>query len=190
MYKKKGDANVLRKIVMSVVFGLCLLVSGTALANGNMPKEKCNGNRDCYEKGTNLDKNWQEKMKQKQQILLSLVNKYTPEKKKEWEAVIKERNLLMQKWLSPQFAEKREQWKKENMGNVEDLHKQYEEGKITKEEFLKQIHKGKELGHWKIYQELKESLKNHDDQKTAQLLNRLLVHYKQKNEKLKAVMKS
>lgn len=182
----------MRKKWIGIMLGLCLVMPGIASANGHMTEGKCRGtNEDCLEKRSHhmMDKNWQEKMKQKQQLLLTLVNKYTPEKKKEWEAVIKERNNLIKKWSSPEFAKKRQQWKKSKMAQMEELNKQYEEGKITKEEFLKKIHNGKETGHWKLYHELKESVKNHDDKKTAELLNQLLAHYKQKNEKMKAALK-
>jgi hypothetical protein len=181
------------KKLIGILLGLCLLLPSIVMANGNLPQEKCKGtNKDCYEKRSHhmMDKNWKEEMKKKQQLLLSFVNKYTPEKKKEWEAVIKDRNKLIEKWSSPQYAEKRKQWKKIKMAKIEELHKQYEEGKISKEEFLKKVHSGKEMGHWKIYQEIQTSVKNHDDKKIAQLLNQLLEHYKQKNEMMKAALKS
>ncbi|WML52800.1 hypothetical protein RCG17_26150 [Neobacillus sp. PS3-12] len=181
------------KKLIGILLGLCLLLPSIAMANGNSLQEKCKGtNMDCYEKRSHhmMDKNWKEEMKKKQQLLLAFVNKYTPEKKKEWEAVIKDRNKLIEKWSSPQYAEKRKQWKKIKMAKIEELHKQYEEGKISKEEFLKKVHSGKEMGQWKIYQEIQTSVKNHDDKKTAQLLNQLLEHYKQKNEMMRAALKS
>jgi hypothetical protein len=183
----------MKKQIIGILLGFCLVMPGIALANGNMADGKCKGtNEDCYDKRSHhmMDKDWQAKMKQKQQMLLSFVNKYTPEKKKEWEAAIAERNKLMEKWFSPQFAEKRKQWEKSKKAKIDELHKQFKEGKISKEEFMKKIHSGKEMGHRKIYQELKDSLKNHDDKKTAQLLNQLLTHFKQKNEMMKAALKS
>ncbi|MDP4103501.1 MAG: hypothetical protein Q8935_00995 [Bacillota bacterium] len=180
------------KKLIGILLGLCLVLPSVSMANGNLPQEKCKGmNEDCYEKRSHhmMDKNWKEEMKKKQQMLLSIVTKYTPEKKKEWEAVIKERNNLIEKWSSPQFAAKRQQWKKIKMAKIEELNKQYKEGKISKEEFLKKVHNEKEMGHWKIYQEIKASITNHDNKKTAQLLNQLLAHYKQKNEMMKAALK-
>lgn len=171
------------------------MVPGAAFANGNMSEANCKGNDgfgDCYEKRSHhmVDKNWHEEMQRKQQMLLKVVSKYTPEKKKEWEAVIKERNTLKEKWSGPQFDKKRQQWKKEKMAKIKELHQQYEEGKMTKKEFLKKVHSEKEMGNWKIYQDLKDTIKNHNDQKTAQLLNQLLDNFKQKNEMMKAAMKS
>jgi hypothetical protein len=181
-----------KKKLIGLLMGLCLTMPGLAMANGEVPEAKCKGmnnTEDCNKKSDHTDKNWQQSMKQKQQILLSLVNKFTPEKKKEWESVINERNKLMTKWSSPEFAEKRTKWKQDKKAKIEDLKKQYEEGKISKEQFYKNIHNNKEMGQWKIYQELRNSVKSQDDQKTAQLLNQLLTHFKQKNEMLKSAMK-
>ncbi|MCQ6279164.1 hypothetical protein [Bacillus sp. EB600] len=184
-----------KKKVIGLVLGLFLVLPGMAFANGTMSNttnkgENSTENRLDQRHYQMMDKNWQEKMKQKQQKLLSFVNKYTPEKTQEWEAVIKDRNRIIEKWQSPQFAEKRQQWKKEKMAKFEGLHKQYEEGKITKEEFVKKVHGGKETGHWKIYHELKDSVKNNNHKRTAQLLNQLLTHYKKQNEIMNAAMKS
>ncbi len=197
MFEKKGDVLLMKKKkkMIGLVLGLFLVVPGMAFANGTMPNTTNKGGNSTENSLDQrhhhmMDKNWQEKMKQKQQMLLSFVNKYTPEKTKEWEAVIKDRNSIMEKWQSPQFAEKRQQWKKEKMAKFEGLHKQYEEGKITKEEFVKKVHGSKEAGHWKIYHELKDSVKSNNDKRTAQLLNQLLTHYKQQNEMMKAAMQS
>jgi hypothetical protein len=197
MFEKKGDVLLMKKKkkMIGLVLGLFLVVPGMVFANGTMPdpnNKGVNNTENSLDQRNHhmMDKNWQEKMKQKQQKLLSFVNKYTPEKKKEWEAVIKDRNSIMEKWQSPEFAEKRQQWKKEKMAKFEGLHKQYEEGKITKEEFVKKVHGSKETGHWKIYHELKDSVKSNNDKKTAQLLNQLLTHYKQQNEMMKAAMQS
>jgi hypothetical protein len=128
---------------------------------------------------------WQAKMAEREKLLLSWVDQYTPDKKEEWVTVLEEKKQLRNEWMKPENAEKREQWKSEKLKKMKDLHKQLEEGKITKEEFIKQAHGGKDMSRWKTYQDVKLAVEKKDDKLAAERLNQLLEQYKQHNQKLK-----
>lgn len=148
------------------------------------------GPDDCHhgKHGHMMEKEWLEKMKAREQQILTWVDQYTPEKKGEWTAVIQERNTLRDKWMSPENAIKREQWKKAKMAKMEDLKKQFEEGKITKEDLMKQVHGGRDVEHWKTYHDLTEAIAKKNNQEAAQLLNQMLKQHKQHNEFMKEKM--
>ncbi|MCL6571804.1 MAG: hypothetical protein K6T88_08965 [Bacillus sp. (in: Bacteria)] len=146
---------------------------------------------DCQE-GTDghhmMHKNWQTKMMEREKMLLSWVDQYTPAKKEEWIKVLEEKKTLRNKWMSPKNAAMREQWKKDKMANLEALKKQFDEGKITKEEFMKQAHGGKEMAHWKTFQELKLSAEKKNTEQSTILLNQLLDQYKQHNTQINEIV--
>ncbi len=175
---------------MALLLAALITIPGAAFAanttTGKGVKEPCN----CHDERNHhlMDKNWHEKMKLKEQKLLSLVTVYTPEKQKEWSRVISERSKMREKWLSPEYAEKREKWKMEKKSKFDAMQKQYNDGKITKEEFLKKVHGEKMVNSWKTYNELKEAVTNNNKQKAAALLNQLLVQYEKENEMMKTAM--
>ncbi|MEC1521217.1 hypothetical protein P9D43_04075 [Neobacillus niacini] len=142
---------------------------------------------DC-EKQEHSHKNWQAKMAEREQNLLAWVDQYTPEKKSEWTKVLAEKKELRNKWLSPENAQKREKWKQEKMAKIQELKKQLDAGKITKEEFVQKAHGGKAMGNWKTYHDLKVAVETKNDQQAAALLNQLLEQSKQHNEKIKAML--
>lgn len=181
-----------RKIIF-LVFGLLLILPniGSATNPTTDPSKdqemKCPD--DCPGKhGHFMNKHWQEKMREREQQLSTWVDQYTPEKKEEWTKLLQERKALRDKWLSPEFASKREKWKQEKMTKMQELKKQYEEGKITKEELMKKAHGGKDFSHWKTYHELKKAVESKNDAQAKQLLNQLLEQYKQHNEMIKERM--
>ncbi len=134
---------------------------------------------------TNKEQEWHMKMLEREQQLLSWVDQFTPEKKAEWSKVLEEKKKLRSKWMSPENAKKREQWKKERMKKIQELKKQLKEGKITKEQFVKEIHGGKGMADWTSFRELRAAIENKDEKSAKNILNRLLTHYKVHNEKLK-----
>ncbi|WML39266.1 hypothetical protein RCG19_19085 [Neobacillus sp. OS1-2] len=136
-----------------------------------------------------MHKDWQAMMKEREQKLLSWVDQYTPDKKGEWTKVLEEKKTLRNQWMSPENAAKREQWKKEKMTKMEELKKQLDEGKITKEEFMKKAHHGKKMGHWKIFHDLRLAVDKKDDKQAAVLLNQLLVQMKEHNQMMKEMLK-
>lgn len=174
--------------MLVLVLGVILLIPGAVSANGNIPESYLKVSGNFHNGKEFMDKNWHEKMKMKEQKLLSMVSVYTPEKKTEWVKIINERNKMREKWLSPEFAEKRALWKKEKMSKIKEFQKQYDEGKMTKEEFIKKVHGSKPIGNRKTYNELKVAVQNKNNKKAALLLNQLLVQYKQQNEWMKAAM--
>jgi hypothetical protein len=158
-------------------------VPGSQEKEGDKDSEEC----DC-EKQEHSHKHWQAKMLEREQKLLAWVDQYTPDKKAEWTKVLTEKKELRNKWLSPENAEKREKWKQEKMANIQELKKQLDEGKITKEEFVQKAHGGKTMGHWKTFHELKAAVEAKDDKQARELLNQLLEQSKQHNEKIKAML--
>lgn len=178
-----------------MVIGLLLSIPGLSFANGavtdlHSTKAKM-VHKDCHQGDHSMnDFKWQEKMKERDLQLLTWVNKYTPEKKGEWEQVITERKNLHKKWMSPEYAAKREQWKKMQIEKMEALKKSFEEGKITKEEFMAKVHNGKKMGAWKTYHDLKTAVETKNDLKAKELLNQMLTHYKMHNEKMKSMIQT
>lgn len=192
--------------ILLYVFSLMLSIPGLAAANGPMPdtdeviaekvpmkdsqleKEKMDAEECDCEKQEDMHRNWQAKMAEREQKLLTWIDQYTPDKKAEWTKVLEEKKQLRNKWLSPELAEKRENWKQEKMAKIQELKKQLEAGKITKEEFVKQAHGGKNLGNMKTFHELKDAVEAKNDKKAADLLNQLLEQTKQHNEKMKEMI--
>jgi hypothetical protein len=179
--------------------GLLFMVPSIAAANPTVPDTKgeikgeqvekqpcnCNEDRDHHLK----HKDWQAKMEQRDKHLMTWVSQYTPEKKAEWEKVMAEKKALRSQWMSPENAEKREKLKKEKMAQIAELKKQFEEGKLTKEEFMKKAHEWKGMGHWKTYHELEMAVEAKNKKDATVLLNQLLVQYKQHNQMLKVILK-
>ncbi|WP_160719103.1 hypothetical protein [Bacillus sp. USDA818B3_A] len=170
------------------VFAAALLLMPSAvLANHTIPAAHDEKPCDCKDgkRDHMTHKDWQSMMAKREQKLLVWVSQYTPEKKAEWTKVLEEKKNLRTQWMSPENSTKREQWKKERIAKIEELKKQLESGKITKEEFFKQAHGGKEMGHWKTFHELRIAVDKKDNKQAAALLNQLLVQTKQHNQLLK-----
>jgi len=170
-----------------LVLTLAILVMPTvALANtfpANHQEKPCDCKEGKHHHMTHKD--WQAMMAEREQKLLAWVSQYTPEKKAEWTRVLKEKKNLRNQWMNPENSVKREQWKKERIAKMEALKKQFESGKITKEEFIKQSHGGKEMGHWKTFHELRIAVDKKDSKQAAILLNQLLEQTKQHNQLMK-----
>lgn len=174
--------------MLCLIAGLLFAVPGMAGANEMVP-DTHKGTKeaqpcDCQEKGHHT-KAWQEKVAERERLLLTWVEKYTPDKKQEWKQTLDEKKALRNEWLSSENAEKRERWKSERMAKMKELRQQLEEGKITKEEFIQKAHGGKDMGKWKSFHELKLAIEKNDDQQAAAILNQLLVQYKEHNAKFK-----
>jgi hypothetical protein len=158
-------------------------VPGSQDKEGDKESDEC----DC-EKQEHSHKHWQAKMVEREQKLLAWVDQYTPDKKAEWTKVLAEKKELRTKWQSPENAQKLEKWKQEKMAKIQELKKQLDEGKITKEEFVQRAHGGKAMGPWKTFHELKAAVETKNDKRAAELLNQLLEQSKQHNEKIKAML--
>ncbi len=146
--------------------------------------------KDCHEGHHHSmnDEKWQEKMQERDQQIRSWVAKYTPEKNQEWDKVLTEGKTLHEKWHSPEFTQKREQWKKNKIAQMQALKKAYEDGKITKEEYIAKAHQGMKMGAWKTYHDLKTAVEANNAQQAKALLNQLLTAYKLHNEKMKSMI--
>jgi hypothetical protein len=136
-----------------------------------------------------MNRDWEEKIAERDQKLLSLVNQYTPERKADWTKVLDEKKALYSQWKSPENMKKREQWKKDKMAKMQELKKLLDEGKITKEEFMQKAHNSKMIGPWKAYHDLEIAVEAKNNKKAATLLNQLLEQYKLHNQMLKEMIK-
>jgi hypothetical protein len=170
-----------------IVLTIALLVMPTVvLANNtthtNYEDKPCDCNHGKHQM---TQKDWQAMMAKREQMLLGWVSQYTPEKKAEWTRILEEKKNLQNQWMSPENSAKRDEWKKEKMVKIESLKKLFESGKITKEEFIKRVHGGKEIGHWKTFHELRLAVDKKDKKQAAILLNRLLEQTKQHNQLMK-----
>ncbi|MCM2533136.1 hypothetical protein NDK43_12940 [Neobacillus pocheonensis] len=179
-----------------LALGVFISIPGFASATGSTTPDTKGGQAekapcDCHDGKVHhgMHRDWQAKMAEREQKLLTLVDQYTPGKKAEWTKVLAEKKALHQKWHSPEFAKQHEQWKKEKLAKMQELKKQYDEGKLTKEEFFKKVHGDKEFGHWKTYHDLKAAVDAKDKKKVEENLNLLLSHYKQHNQMMKEKMK-
>lgn len=193
--KIKGDVQNVQKKIFLLAAGFFLLMPSFGMATESIPNMKQeirdHGPEEYHngKPGDMMNKSWQEKMKEREQQLLLWVDQYTPDQKAEWTKVIQEEKTLREKWLSPEFAKQREEWKKQKMAKMQELKKQYEEGKITKEELMKKAHGGKDFAHWKTFHDLEEAVNEKDTKEAKQLLNQLLEQHKQHNEMVKEMLK-
>ncbi|RHW38058.1 hypothetical protein D1B31_14860 [Neobacillus notoginsengisoli] len=175
---------------------LCLALAFPAVASANETIESHSngqeGSNHCAHGSCGFPKVAREL---KENEIISWAEKYTPEKAEEWKAVFAERKVLKERWLSPEMKDKRESWKKEKakrIGEIQELKKQFEEGKLTREDYLKQAYekikqsKPKLMKGYGSYFKLKEAVEQNDAGKAAALLNELLEFQKQHNETLKA----
>lgn len=185
--------KVKRKIVL-LAAGIFLAIPSFGMAHGATPNAnqqiRHHDKDECHHEkhGEMTEKNWQEKVKEKEQQLLLWVDQYAPEQKDEWVKVIQEEKALRDKWLSPEFSKQREQWKQEKMAKIQELKNQFDEGKITKEELMKKAHGGKDFAHWKTYHDLKEAVEEKDNKEAKQLLAQMLQQHKQHNEMVKEML--
>jgi|SRR5579875_2016268 len=173
-----------------ISMGLLLSIPGLASAQGTIAHGHHHHNHCCTDEShkPHSHKDWEAKIQEREQQLLSWVSQYTPEKKVEWTKALAERKNLYKQWMSPENAKKREQWKSEKMKNFKELHKQFKEGKISKEEFLTKLKSEKGMGYWKTYHDVKLAVEKKDQKQAQTLLNQLLSQYKQHNEKMKAML--
>ena len=172
---------------MAIVFSMPNFAAAHDSTPVDHEEKPCNCQEDNHRHL--MHKDWQGMMKEREQKLLLWVDQYTPEKKKEWTKVLEEKKTLRKQWMSTENAAKREQWKKEKMKKMEELKKQLDEGKITKEEFMEKAHHGKKMGHWKVFHDIRLAVEKKDDKQAAVLLNQLLVQMKEHNQMLKDKLK-
>lgn len=176
--------------LLFLTFALLFSVPGLIAAN-SLPVDHEEKPCDCNEGKQRhmIHKDWQALMKEREQKLLTWVDQYTPSKREEWNQVLTEKKKLRNQWMSPENAAKREKLKKDKMAKMEELKKQFNEGKITKEEFMKQVHGGKKMQHWQTFRELSMAIENKDDKKAVVLLNHLLNQMKEHNKMMKDMLK-
>ncbi|MEH7355746.1 hypothetical protein V7150_19645 [Neobacillus drentensis] len=177
--------------LLFLTLALLLSVPGLTAANDSLPVDHEEKPCDCKEGKQHqmMHKDWQALMKEREQKLLTWVDQYTPSKKAEWTQVLTEKKTLRNQWMSPENAAKREKWKKDRMVKMEELKKQFNEGKITKKEFMKQVHGGKKMEHWQTFRDLNMAIENKDDKKAVVLLNQLLNQMKEHNKMMKDMLK-
>ncbi|WP_462409663.1 hypothetical protein [Neobacillus sp. Marseille-QA0830] len=177
-------------LIMALLISLPGIAGAEGSSNGETNEKPC---LNCSEEHRShhkmMHKDWQAEQAKREQKLLAWVDQYTPDKKQEWTTVMAERKELRNQWMSPENATKREKWKTEKMAKMKELRKQLEEGKITKEEFIKQIHGGKGIEEWKSFHDLRLAVEKQDSAQATAILNQLLVQYKERNKMLREKLK-
>ncbi len=151
----------------------------------------------AHERGLNPERhhhhhkheNWKQKELETEQKILGWVNQYTPDKKEEWTKVIAEKKRLRSQWMSEKNKEKREQWKKAKKDEFNKLITQLDEGKITKDEFIKKLHGEKRSVFWTTYRELEEAINNKNNAQVIKHLDQLLTLQKEHNKKIEKQLK-
>lgn len=130
---------------------------------------------------------------------VSWAEKYTPDKSAEWKEVLAERERLRKRWLSPEMAAKREAMQKEKEDRrkeIMELKKQYESGKITKEEYLKKAYEKMKVGMnhrmkgHALAINLKIAIEANNSREAALFLNEMLVFLKDHNDRLAKKMET
>ncbi|MGJ7909742.1 hypothetical protein [Neobacillus sp. LXY-1] len=181
--------------IFLLLMGILFTAPGIGGAVGTVPNthdhfhdQECDCEAEEGSQHHKRTKDWQSFIAEREKQLLGYVNQFTPEKKAEWTKVLEEKKQLRNKWMSPENAAKREQWHKEKMEKMQKLRKQLEEGKITKQEFVKQIHGGKDMGHWKSFHELEIAAEKKETKQATTLLNQLLRQYEEHNKRLKELL--
>ncbi|OCA81538.1 hypothetical protein A8F94_21940 [Bacillus sp. FJAT-27225] len=185
--------------LVSAIVSLLLVLPSVAAANTMVQNPEKNHNEteihDCP-----MGRHSKERIpfEVKQAELQSWAETYTPDKAAEWRTVLAERNQLHEKWMSAEMAPRRESWKQEKQARIEEiksLRRQLEEGKMTREEFLKRVHEkmhgkgaSKLKGHF-IYPRLKAAVEKGDKKQAAQLLDDMLLFFKSHNERMAERMK-
>lgn len=179
--------------LLLVACGLIFSMPGFAAANHHMMPDgfKPTHGEIQGERHHHMDHhhNWQAKMQEREQKILTWVDQYTPEKKAEWSQVFAERKTLMSQWLSPENKAKRDKWKEQKMAKWKEWKKLLDEGKISKEEFFKKTHKGMKMKYWQTYRDLEVAVQENDQIKAAKYLNQLLEQCKEHNVKMKDMLK-
>jgi len=181
------------RLMAGLVFFL-LIYPGFAAANGAVENSRQDV-KDEFKCGKGGCGHFEVQRELREAEIIILAEKYTPEQAAEWKAIFIERKGLEAKWLSPEMKEKREAWKKERvkkLAEIKELKKQWAEGKLTREEYVKQAYEKMKRGNEKsmrgheVYFRIKEAAEKNDAKQTATLLNELLEFHRQHNEKLKS----
>ncbi|RDU38800.1 hypothetical protein DRW41_04370 [Neobacillus piezotolerans] len=130
---------------------------------------------------------------------IAWAEKFTPDKVAEWKEVLGKREQLNKRWLSPEMKAKREalQQKKENRRKeIMELRKQYESGKLTKEEYMKQAYEKMRSGmnyRMKAHAlaiNLKIAVEENNSRQASLFLNEMLAFLKEHNNRIKKKMES
>lgn len=184
----------MKKQLITGLLAFALAVPGAAAAKGFVSENHDHSRHMEGGKHYHSMEHCKGNMKGHESMLLSWVEKYTPEQKDRWKQAIDERKALYKQWKSPQFAQKRAKWKQARMAERENLKKQVEKGKISKEE-MKQKILGKKQKFFKMkheqhraFHDLKKAAKNNDAKQAKKLLNQLLGQMELHNKWMKEKM--
>ncbi|WP_053366380.1 hypothetical protein [Bacillus sp. FJAT-27245] len=125
--------------------------------------------------------------------------KYTPDRVAEWKEVLAERERLKERWNSPEMAAKREAVQKKREDRRKEitiLKKQYESGKLTKEEYMKKAYEIVRMGMnygmkgHALAINLKIAVEENNSRQAALFLNEMLVYFKEHNERIEKKMET
>ncbi len=125
--------------------------------------------------------------------------KYTPDRVGEWKEVLAERERLKERWLSPEMEAKREALQKkreDRRKELSELKKQYESGKLTKEEYMKKAYEKVRMGMnygmkgHALAINLKIAIDEKNSREAALFLNEMLAFFKEHNDRIQKRMET
>ncbi|TDL78642.1 hypothetical protein [Peribacillus frigoritolerans] len=168
---------------------LTLVIPTTAIANtetGQLSKPAAH---------EEMKKEWHERRAEREQKVLELVSKYSPETKQEWENVLKEREALIKQLDQTDLREKHHALREKKKQEIAELEEKVKKGEITKEQMREKLEAFREhkKEHKRGRQEMREqwtqAIESKDKVKIKELLHARLQHMKEHNQKMKTLIK-
>ncbi|WP_191557233.1 hypothetical protein [Metabacillus idriensis] len=168
---------------------LTLVIPTTAMANTG--KEQLS-KPEAHEE---MRKDWHERRAEREQKVLELVSKYSPETKQEWENVLKEREALIKQLDQTELREKHHALREKKKQEMAELEEKVKKGEITKEEMREKMEAFREhkmehkQGRQEMRKQWKQAIESKDKVKIKELLHARLQHLKEHNQKMKTLIK-
>ncbi|HAQ07218.1 MAG TPA: hypothetical protein DCR24_06730, partial [Bacillus bacterium] len=123
-------------------------------------------------------------------MLLSLVEKYSPDTKDDWQAVIEKRDELKDQWLSPENEEARQTYMEERQAEMQILRDQLVKGEITREEMRERMMNQKGNAENRgVYLDLQAAVDAGDKEQIGALLKQMLEEFLERNAELENRLK-
>jgi hypothetical protein len=141
-----------------------------------------------------MKKDWHERKAEREQKILELVSKYSPETKQEWENVFKEREELFKQLDKTGLREMHHALREKRKQEIAELEEKVKKGEITKEQMKEKMEAFREhkIKHHQRRQEMREQWKkaidSKDKAKIKEMLNTKLQQMKEHNQKMKTLL--
>ncbi|MGG4488431.1 hypothetical protein [Metabacillus idriensis] len=167
---------------------LALVIPTTAMANTG------NGQVSHPAAHEDIKKDWHERKAEREQKILELVSKYSPETKQEWENVFKEREALIKQMDKTGIREKHHALRDKKKQEIAELKEKVKKGEMTKEQMEEKMKAFREhkmerrQGRQEMREQWKQAIESEDKAKVKELLHTRLQHMKEHNQKMKTLI--